>query len=301
MVADGREVAITHPERVLFEKSHITKNDLIEYYLHIAPYMVPLVKGHPLMLERYPEGIKQEGFYQKNASSYFPSWIARVKIPKKEGGSVHHVIANNAATLVYLANQATIAFHMWTSRADKIHYPDRIVFDIDPSVDDFGLVRKTALALRTILEHLGLTPFVMTTGSRGLHVTVPLKRTATYDQVEEFAAGVGRFMCAMYKDSITMEIRKASRKGKIFMDVLRNSWTATAIAPYAVRPKEGAPVATPLYWYEVEGGSLTPTQYTIENIFKRLQKKEDPWAAFYTYAKTLTTARKRLATLLKAL
>ena len=179
----NRLVAITNPDRVLFGKSGITKGQMIDYYRRIAPIMLPYIKDHPITMHRYPDGIDHEGFYQKDVSNYFPAWIKTEPIAKKEGGVVHYVVINNAATLVYLANQACIVMHAWTSKIDKLHYPARMIFDLDPSTKDFSHVRKTALAIRAHLENLNITSFVMTTGSRGLHVVVPLKRNHTNEEV----------------------------------------------------------------------------------------------------------------------
>lgn len=154
---------------MLFPKDGITKRDLVDYYQRIAPWMLPHIRGRPLSLQRYPDGIDAPGFFQKNAASYYPDWIKTVVV-SKSGGTVRHVVCQDAATLVYLGNQACVTPHIWLSRVDKLNYPDQMVFDLDPSGDTFALVKSTAQSLKQLLDRLGLPAYVKTTGSRGLHV-----------------------------------------------------------------------------------------------------------------------------------
>ncbi len=293
----GHSVEITHPERVMFPKDHILKVDVIEYYKNIAPFMLPHMKGRPVTMLRYPEGIYGESFYQKDTPDYFPSWIKRVTV-KKEGGVVHHVLCDNAATLVYLANQGCLTPHLWLSKVNKINFPDRLIIDLDPSGDNFSLVRNTALVLKDLFEELGLVPFVMTTGSRGLHVVVPLKPTADFETMHDFARDVAKYLAQHNPKTLTTEIRKAKRRGRLFLDSARNAYSQTGVSAYAIRAKPGAPVATPLHWEEVEDRKLTAQRYTIKNIFKRLEKIDDPWSEINKHAKTLNAARKKISSML---
>ena len=264
-------VDITISDKILLPKG-ITKGDIISYYDAIAHHMLPYIKNRPLTMHRFPEGLAGESFYQKDAPHYFPLWIKTVIVPKK-GGYTNYVLCQNRATLVYLANQACITPHVWLSKIDKMHFPDRMIFDLDPSTEDFKLVQLLALALKELLDYLKLKSFVMTTGSRGLHIVVPLDRGLSFKQVKEFADFCARVLKEQYPHIATTEIRKVKRGGRVFIDTLRNQYGATAVAPYAVRAKQGAPVATPIFWDEVE--TVTPQMYTINNIFKRLDK--DPW------------------------
>lgn len=200
------EVEITHPDKVLLPKG-ITKGDLIDYYDKIADQMVPYCKDRALMMHRFPEGLEGESFYQKDASAYFPDWIKRAKIPK-EGGFNSMVVCQNRATLVYLANQACITPHLWLSRIDKLHNPDRLIFDFDPSGDDFSLVQFVALAMKDLLDSLGLTSFVMTTGSRGVHIIIPLNRRLEFKTVRDFAQQCAQEIIKAHPNKATMEIRK---------------------------------------------------------------------------------------------
>ena len=287
-------VELTNEDRIIFPKAKITKGEFIEYYRRIAPIMLPYIKDRPLTMHRFVGGIGKEGFYQKDASDYFPSWIQRKPIKKKEGGMVNYVVANNAATLVYLANQYTIAMHIWLSKIDKLKYPDRMIFDLDPAGKaTFALVKWTAKQMRNLLENeLGLPSFVMTTGSKGVHIAVPLKRVHTFDYVRSFAHDAAELLVAQYPKKLTLEMRKAKRGNRIFVDYLRNAFAQTGVAPYSVRAKPGATVATPIKWEELE--RVTPTKYTIKNIFARLARVDDPWKKISQSAVSLKQARKKL-------
>jgi len=292
-----RSVELTHEDKILFPKDKITKSDLIAYYQHIAPVMLPYMKNRAISLVRHPDGISKKGFFQKNIADYYPDWIEWVKV-SKEAGFNKNVLCNNAATLVYLANQACITFHVWLSTIKKLNYPDRIVFDLDPATDkDFNRVKKTALELKEIIESLGLVPFAMVTGSRGMHITIPIKPEYDFDHVRAFARSVADFLVQRDPKNLTTEIRLAKRKGRIFIDVARNAYAQTSVAPYSVRAKPGAPVATPVMWDEVAVKKLTPNQFTIKNIFARLKKIGDPWKNIKRSARSLDGAIKKLASL----
>ncbi len=262
-----------------------TKGDIITYYEQIADTMVPYLKNHPLMMHRFPDGLEGESFYQKNISAYFPDWIKRVRIKKKDGYYTS-VIAQNKATLVYLANQACITPHLWLSCYDKLAIPDRIIFDLDPSVQDFTLVREVALALKKLLDNLGLVSFVMTSGSKGLHIYIPLRRSADFTTTKAFAKACAEHVIQKHPTLATLDIRKDKRGNKVFIDILRNQQGSTAVAPYAIRAKANAPIATPIDWSLVEDTTLHPQQFTLENIFNQLEP--DPWKEFFNSKQTLT-------------
>jgi bifunctional non-homologous end joining protein LigD len=276
LTINKRTIEIGNPTKTLFPDDGITKGDLINYYQAIAPYMLPLIEKHLISMQRFPNGIDHEGFYQKDAGSYFPSWIATKKVTKKEGGAVNYVAINNAATLIYLANQGCITPHIWLSKTDKLDYPDRMIFDLDPSGAPFSTVMQAARILRNLLKGCGLTPFLMTTGSQGLHVVVPLIRKYTFYDVRAFAETLASILALGKSDLYTTELRKEKRENRVFIDYLRNSFGATAVAPYAVRPLPGAPVATPISWSELRKG-LTSQKYTIKTVMRALKKRGDPW------------------------
>ncbi len=295
----NQSVEITNAEKILFPPA-ITKKQLIDYYAAVAATMLPYLKDRPLMLQRFPDGITNTGFYQKDASDYFPSWIKRAQVPK-EGGFNQYVIGQNKATLIYLANQACITKHIWLSKIDKLSYPDRMIFDIDPAnTSQFSLVKKTALALKHLLEHLELKSFVMTTGSRGMHVVVPLIRKHEFKEVKEFADACAQLLVKQQPQELTVEFSKKKREQRIFIDTLRNQYGATSVAPYSVRAQPNAPVATPLFWDELNNPALRAQTYTIESMQERLEILKDPWNGLKNQAQSLTKAQRILGNLQKS-
>jgi bifunctional non-homologous end joining protein LigD len=266
---------------------------LIDYYEKIAETMLPYIKDRPITMIRFPDGIHSTAFYQKDAPEYFPEWIERKAVEKNDGGSTNYVICNTKAALVYLANQACVTPHIWLSKKDKLDFPDRMIFDLDPSVDDFSKVKFVAKELKSLLaDELGLPVYLMTTGSKGLHVVVPIKRTKTFDEVREFVQMISKYLEQNNPNEITTAARKNKREDKIYMDVVRNAFGQTAVAPYGVRPIEFAPVATPIEWEELD--KLSSSQhYTIKTIFQRLAQKEDPWKDIDKHTVTLDRAMKR--------
>ena len=283
---------ITHPDKVLFPESGLTKGDLIDYYEQIAPVILPHLKDRPVSLQRFPDGIGEQGFFQKETPDYYPDWIETAEVEKlEEGGIQHQVVVSNVATLVYLANQAAITLHAWLSLSGRLDYPDKMIFDLDPPGEDFKVVRDGARTLREMLQELGLVPFVKTTGSRGLHVVVPLDQSTDFDKVRDFARGVADALGRREPERFTTEVRKEKRAGRLFVDYLRNAYGQTAVAPYSVRAKPGATVATPLEWDELGRGDLDSKRYTIKNIFRRLAQKDDPWQDMQAHARPLPEGR----------
>jgi bifunctional non-homologous end joining protein LigD len=275
---DGHEITVTNPQKVLFPDDGITKGDLVDYYQRIADRMLPLVRDRPLHMNRYPDGIGGIAIQQKRVPDSFPPWIERVTVDLHKGGTITHAVIDNAATLVYLANYNMITAHVWLSRIQAPEQPDLLIFDLDPSDDDFGLVRRTALSLRSLLEEIKLVPFVKTTGSRGLHVVVPIVVSPSFEEAHLFADFVGQRLAAGDPDHLTTEFIKQKRAGRLFIDVNRNAYAQTVVAPYAVRARRRAPVAVPVSWSDVETAGLRPDGITIGNVWKWLQAHDDPWA-----------------------
>ena len=298
ITADGITVPLTHPDKVLFPADGTTKQDLARYYADVAGQMLPWLRDRPITMVRYPDGLGGPRFFQKNASSYFPDWIRRVAVAK-EGGQVEHVICDKAATLVYLANQACIEIHEFTSRADKLDAPDQMVIDFDPPDGaHFADARQAALWARDLLDgELGLTSFVRTTGGRGLHVHVPLNRRADFDTVRDFAHRAAEVLARRHPDAITAEQRKDKRGNRIYADIMRNAYAQTVVASYGVRARPGAPVATPLAWDEVQDAKLEPGRFTLSTVRARLDQGTDPWAEFGRSEQGLSEAGKRLSKL----
>jgi bifunctional non-homologous end joining protein LigD len=286
-------VEITHPDKVLFPADGITKAEFVAYYQKIAPRMLPHLKQRPLAMERYQNGIGQEGFFQQNLPEYAPDWLDRVSVPKA-GGSVTHLICNSTAALVYIANQDCITPHTWQSRLPDLEKPDRMIFDLDPTCSDFTLVKEGARFLRGLLGEIGLTAFLKTTGSRGLHVIVPLKPVESFDNVRALAGQIAAIMERREPAKYTFEHRIEKRGQRVYIDVLRNSYGHLAVAPYAVRARPGAPVAAPLNWEELEDRSLSPQKYNIRNIFHHLEAS-DPWHDLGRFNQSLVLPRRRLA------
>jgi bifunctional non-homologous end joining protein LigD len=290
---DRRAIEISRPEKVLFPEDGITKGDLIEYYARIAPHMLPHLRDRPLTLERYPNGIKTKRFFQKEVSSYFPQWI-RTTTVEKVGGTVTHVVCNDTATLVYIANQACVTPHIFLSRCDKVDTPDQLVIDLDPQGEDFDLVKSTASAFKQLLDELTLPAFLKTTGSRGLHVVVPLQRREGYDAVRTFARELAGLVVSQAPKERTMEPLKANRGGRVFIDTNRNGYAQLVAPAFAVRARKGAPISFPVDWSELKKKTLTPNGVTIRDAFERLEETKDPWADFWHSGVTLTKARRKL-------
>jgi bifunctional non-homologous end joining protein LigD len=281
---------VSDTDKVLFPEAELTKGDLIDYYCDVAEVMLPHCKGRPLTLQRFPDGIGKEGFFQQQTSDYFPDWISSIKTPRANDrrSKVEHVLANNKATLAYLANQAAVTLHGWLSREKNIEQPDRLIFDLDPPDDDFSKVVEAARHVRDLMEALGMTPHVMTTGSRGLHVVAPLKATRSFDDVRDYARSMAQQLAECFDDELTVEQRKDKREGRLYLDVMRNAYGQTAVLPYTVRARPTAPVATPLNWEELDNKNLGPQSYTIKNLLRRLGQQKDPWHGIDRYGVELS-------------
>jgi bifunctional non-homologous end joining protein LigD len=264
-------VEITHPEKLIFPDKGITKADMAEYYLRISDHMLPYLKDRPLTLQRFPNGIEESGFYQKSISDYFPDYIQTVEV-KTEEGSNTQIICNDKKSLLYLVNQGTVAFHIWLSRKDKLRQPDKVVFDLDPSEDDFEKVKEAAKVVRSYLKKQKKDPELMTTGQSGLHLYYSIRRGKDFDEVKKEARHVAEEVTKLRPDLLTTNIRKDQRGGKIFVDYLRNAYAQTAVCPYSLRANSTAGIATPIQWEELSKLDSADF-YTIENIFRRLGQK----------------------------
>ena len=295
-MARSDTVVITHPDKVLFPEDGITKGQLAAYYETLAPIIVPHLRGRPVTMERYPSGIGKKGFWQKDVSKGFPSWLERVEVPKKDG-VVHHPVITDARSLMWVTNQNTITQHVWTSRLPDLYYPDICVFDLDPSSDDRDLVRAAAIGLRELLDKLGLTSWVKTTGSKGYHIVVPLDGTADMGKVARFANEVGTLFTKLAPDALTQEFSKADRRGRIYVDTGRNGYSATFAAPYTVRAKRGAPVSAPCTWEEIERGEVDPGTFTLQNMPARIEAVGDLWAEMKRRGRSLKGPIEKLRSL----
>jgi bifunctional non-homologous end joining protein LigD len=281
-----RLVRITHPDKLLFPRARLTKRDLARHYELVAPAMLPYVKGRPLALQAFPDGIEGTGYFMKAVPGYFPDWVRRVTVQKR-GGTVTHALAEDAATLVYLAGQNVVTPHLWLSRGDEPRKPDRLIVDFDPSGGGFADVRAAAREAGERLSDAGLIPYAMVTGSRGIHVICPLRRGPGFSDVHGFARRLAEEMVRDDPRRLTLEWRKADRGRKIFVDVNRNAYAQHAVAPYGVRARPSAPVATPLRWEELAERRLKPDGFTVKNIARRVEAEGDPWRGMGRRARAL--------------
>ena len=287
----GRTIEIGKPDKDLFGGDGITKLDLARYHRDVADVMIPHARDRAMTMHRFPDGIDGSDFYQKDAPDHFPDWIRTARL-EKEDGTVDHVVCDDAATLVYLADQACITPHVTLSTVDHIHLPDRMVFDLDPPEGDASVVQQAARRVRDFLADLELPAFLMTTGSAGYHVVVPLDESREFERVRDVAHRLSDALADRHPDELTSAQRKDRREGRVFIDYLRNSYAQTTVVPYAVRAISGAPVATPIEWDEL--GSTPPRHYTTSNVLRRLAQKEDPWSGIGRHGVDAATIDERL-------
>lgn len=244
-------VEISHPDKIIYPKHKITKLQMVEYYDSVADKILPHLKDRPLTLHRFPNGVDEDGFYQKSTSDYFPSFIKTVKIPTEEGSNTQ-VLCNNKKSLIYLANQGTIGFHIWLAKKDKLHKPDKVVFDLDPPKGSFENVKEAAKRIGDFLRKKGKEPQLMTTGQNGLHVWYSMRRTKDFDEVRDEVRKMAQKLEEKYPEMFTTAVRKNKREGKIFIDYLRNAYAQTSVCPYSLRPNDIAGIASPISWEELD-------------------------------------------------
>lgn len=279
---------ISHPEKKIFTR--YTKQQYVEYYERIATVMVPHVEQRLVTMYRFPNGASEKGFYQKDRPDYFPTWIDH-KVIRKEQEAVDYVIINDRRSLVFIASQVA-EIHIGTSRKNLLEYPDKMMFDLDPSGRDLASLRRVIRKLGHLLRDVGLDPYLMTTGKRGYHVAVPIEPEQNNNGVRSFALKIAQVLEQDDPDHVTTELIKEKRGKRIFVDVNRNSPHQTSIAPYSVRAVPEASVALPLAWTEL--GSVPPGGYDIGKTLRRLAKKQDPWKSFRKSQSSLRGVIRRL-------
>jgi bifunctional non-homologous end joining protein LigD len=292
MRVGGHDIKLTNGDRVAFPGDGVTKAEIVEHYARVAPFMLPHLRGRPVSMQRVRENIATQVFYQKDTPEYFPEWIRREVVPKA-GGTVTHVICDDAATLVYLANQGVITPHVWLSRVPNLHLPDRMIIDLDPGDGGVTDARFAATIAREVLEQAGLVPYLMATGSRGYHAVVPVRPQTDFEEVRAIAYGLAEVMASRAPDRLTTEFYKEKRAGRLFLDVNRNAWAQTAVPPYSIRPKPGAHVAVPLRWDELE--TTDPDAFDVRTIPARVADEPEPWKSFGPHMRSLTAAKRWLA------
>lgn len=273
---DGQDVRITNPDKVLFPADGLTKRHLAEHYARCAELMLPHLDGRPLTLRRFPDGIDGEGWFQKHAPSHLPDWITRAQVPAGDGRTIEHIVADRPATLVYLANLAAIELHVGLTDVGSPPEHRELVFDLDPPAGaDVATVRRATRLCRDLLLELDVLSRVKTSGSSGFHVHVPLAPGADPGLAREVARAVAQLLVRSYPDELTIEHRRAKRGARVLVDWMRNSPRQTAVAPYSVRAREGAPVATPMDGDELPRTS--PQRWTIRGITRRLAQRAPAW------------------------
>lgn len=278
LTVDGRKVTITHPSRVLWPEDGLAKMDLVKYYVRIAPFILPHVADRPLTLKPYPRGIHGPSFYMHSVPKGAPPWVKSFSfVPKTEPEKViRPVLANDAATLAWLANFTAIEIHPWLSKVDKPESPDLVVFDLDPGERvPFSLVLEVALQLRRRLEQTGLQGWAKTSGATGVHVYVPIERRHTFEQTRAFAERVARSLADEDPARITATLADPQLASKVMVDYAQNSIGKTMAAVYSVRPRPHAPVSTPLTWEEVAAGGFSPSDFNLGTIFPRVERLGD--------------------------
>ena len=281
--AGRRRIRISNPDKLLFPADGITKLALAEYYAAVEPAMRTHVADRPLNVWRWNAGIDRDVVVQQESPKGVPEWVRRVAVPRrgKKGGTVTHAVGG-AQVCVALAQFNCVTPHAWTARADDVDKPDRLVFDLDPPDDDpdahFGVIRDGALALGELLRELGMRPYAMTSGSRGLHVVAPLRRRHDSDTVRARAGELAELLVERHPHGLTTAWRKEKRGGRVLVDVARNTYGQTTVAPYAVRALPGAPVATPLAWEELGDDDLHPRRWALASVPGRVADRGDPWA-----------------------
>ena len=286
-------VRVTSPDRVLFDELGLTKEALARYYEAVSEFLLPDLKNRPLSLVRCPQGPDEGCFYQKHIDKTWSEEIERVTLPESDGEGVY-AVANSLPAVIGLVQKGVIELHVWGATTRDIAKPDRMIFDLDPDpAVPWREVMAAARLTRDLLADLGLESFVKTTGGKGLHVAVPLAPRHDWDEVKAFSRAVAERMVGDAPQRFLSKASKKDRVGKIFIDWLRNSPGATAVAAYSVRARQGATVSTPLQWDEL-GGRLKPTTFHAGNLARRLQGlRTDPWRTFRRTSQALTAAMKR--------
>jgi len=283
-------VTLTHPDKLLFPEAGLTKRDLAEYYAKVSEWMVPHLRGRPLSLVRCPDGWKAQCFYHKHADKSVNAAVSRVQVPEG-GGTSTYMSADSVTAVVGLLQWGVAEMHPWGSRVPRLDRPDRLIFDFDP--DDgvsWSELVSAVQVLRTLLDKVGLRGFLKTTGGKGLHVVLPIRATLEWPEAKAFTKSVADFLVSTFPDRFVATLSKAQRKGRIFIDYLRNAEGATAIAPYSVRARSNAPVAMPIAWEELRS-DVRFDHFNVKNALARLTRmKKDPWADFFDVRQSITQA-----------
>ena len=268
---------LTHPDKIFWPKEKYTKKDLFEYYEKISSYILPYIISRPQSLNRCPDGITGECFYQKDIDYKLPEWLHTKKIhSESKNEDVDYLVCTTLDSLLYMVNLGCIDIHPWNSKVDKLEYPDFAILDLDPLGVDFKEVKRVALEIKKLLDELEIQGYCKTSGARGIHVYLPLHAKYTYDQTLDFTKILVKSVNTNLPQLTSIERLPEKRKKKVYLDCYQNRIGQTVASPYCIRPKPGAPISTPLLWTELEK-DIEPSDFTIKNIFSRLDKKGDIW------------------------
>lgn len=273
---DGKVLKITHLDKVFWPKEGYTKGDLINFYIKIAPYILPYLKNRPQSLNRFPNGIKGKSFYQKNMNGLPPKWIKIIPVLSEEKSEkINYMVCNDLASLIFMINLGCIDINPWNSKDPTLDKPDYLLLDLDPEDIDFSYVLKTASVIKKICDKLSVSCYPKTSGATGVHIYIPLGAKYSYEQCRTFAQILANLAHQTAPDFTSVERSPSKRQKKVYIDYLQNAKGQTLAAPFCVRPKEKAPVSTPLLWEEIKKGEIKPTDFTFKNIFYRLEKIGD--------------------------
>jgi bifunctional non-homologous end joining protein LigD len=289
----GHMVSLTNLDKVYWPGEGYTKGDLIQYYFEVAKYILPYLKDRPLIMKRYPNGINAPFFHQHDVNEA-PAYV-RTETLEVEGHTVDYIIGDNLQTLIYMANLGAIERHPWHSRVRNLDRPDWFVFDLDPQGVSWEEICEVALSCQGILDSLGLDSYAKTSGSRGIHVYVPIKPRYSYAQIADFALRVAKLVEQENPEVATLERSlKKRKKARIYVDHMQNARGKSVVAPYSVRPKPGATVSAPLEWSEVKRKKVTISDFTIKNMLERLKRKGDLFREVLTNRQSLERAMSKL-------
>jgi bifunctional non-homologous end joining protein LigD len=275
LVKVGKDVvALTHLDKVYWPEDGYTKGDLIKYYYEVSKYILPYLKDRPLIMKRYPNGIKGPSFHQHDVNEV-PDYVRTARLPVEEGHDVDYITGDTVATLLYMANLGAIERHPWHSRTRDLEHPDWLVFDLDPGEGiSFSTICELAMGVKDVLDRLDLESYPKTSGSRGMHVYVPIRPRYTYEEVADFAERVATIVADENERIATVERSLKKRKsGQIYVDHMQNARGKSVVAPYSVRPRAGATVSAPLQWREVKNGKVTIQDFNIKNMPARIRRK----------------------------
>ncbi|WP_134734074.1 MULTISPECIES: non-homologous end-joining DNA ligase [Amycolatopsis] len=285
---------ISHPDKVFYPADGLTKGDVVKHYRTVAPAMLPHLRGRPLTLRRYPDGIESEGWFQKHPGEHFPSWLRTERVPRRGGGTDEYVVCDDEDSLLYLADQGTVEFHVWLSTVDAPERPDLLVLDLDPpDGTDVADLRTAARRIRDHYADAGLAAYLQATGGRGFHVVAPLDATATTDVVLELSRALADRIAAADPEHLTTAQCKDRRGDRVFVDANRNGYAQTFVAPYSLRARPGAASATPLDWREL--GKAEPNGWGPDKLHRRLARKDDPWRGMEKDAGSAEKALEKLS------